>query len=69
MSRIGNKNIEISGYTNKNTEKYKIFQTSNHELLEIFSKSLYPDHVIFLGPGVPLFKSLKSLKNKIAMLE
>lgn len=61
----GNKNIEISGYTNKNTEKYKIFQTSNHELLEIFSKSLYPDHVIFLGPGVPLFKSLKSLKKFI----
>ena len=61
----GNKNIEISGYTQKNDEKYKIFQTSNHKLLEIFSKSLYPDHVIFLGPGVPLFKSSENLKKFI----
>tara|TARA_B100000902_G_C27273815_1_gene897763 strand:- start:180 stop:1205 length:1026 start_codon:yes stop_codon:yes gene_type:complete len=49
--------VEVTDYICKNTEKYRIFQTSDKKLLEIFSKSLYPDHVIFLGPGVPVFKS------------
>ena len=28
-----------------------------------FSKSFYPDHVIFLGPGVPTFEYLNDVNN------
>lgn len=51
-------NVEIPGYFQKKDNKYSIFRSSDSRLLEIFSKSLYPDHVIFLGPGLPVFKSL-----------
>jgi len=49
--------VDVSGYVLKNTEKYSIYCTSDQKLIKIFSKSLYPDHVIFLGPGIPVFKS------------
>ena len=45
----------IGGYIHKNTDKYKLFSTQNEKLFSLFSKSFYPDHVIFLGPGIPTF--------------
>jgi len=42
-----------------------MLEASNRRRVEIVSKSLYHDHVIFLGPGVPLFKSSENLKKFI----
>ena len=47
--------INIDGYMHKNADKYKLFSTQNEKLFSLFSKSFYPDHVIFLGPGIPTF--------------
>ncbi len=55
--------VEVTGYLPKNNEKYNIFRTSDQKLIKIFSKSLYPDHVIFLGPGIPVFKSADDANN------
>ena len=49
----------IDGYIHKNTDKYKLFSTQNEKLFSLFSKSFYPDHVIFLGPGIPTFLEVK----------
>ena len=47
--------VDVYDYELKNTKKYEIFRTSDQKLIQTFSKSLYPDHVIFLGPGLPVF--------------
>ena len=61
----------IGGYIHKNTDKYKLFSTQNEKLFSLFSKSFYPDHVIFLGPGIPTFSEeneanefIQNLKRK-----
>ena len=64
-SEINNYNSEsvIENYSLKNEEKYNLFKTSNKKLFSAFSKSFYPDHVIFLGPGVPTFENLNDVNN------
>ena len=57
--------FNIPEYSQKNDYKYKIFKTENENLLSVFSKSFYPDHVIFLGPGIPLFNSPEDAKDFI----
>ena len=54
---IDQKFLNIPKYIQKNNHKYNIFKTNNESLLLTFSKSFYPDHVIFLGPGITFFKS------------
>ena len=61
----------IDGYMHKNADKYKLFSTQNEKLFSLFSKSFYPDHVIFLGPGIPTFSEeneanefIQNLKKK-----
>lgn len=63
--------IDIDQYELKNAEKYNLFKTDDDKFFSAFSKSFYPDHVIFLGPGVPTFESaqdavtfLDKLKDK-----
>lgn len=51
--------VNLANYNKKTAEKYDIFKTSDDRLIEIFSKSFYPDHVIFLGPGVPFFENIE----------
>ena len=48
----------IVGYIHKNTDKYNLFSTQNEKLFSLFSKSFYPDHVIFLGPGTVSYTHL-----------
>ena len=60
--------LNIPGYTQKNENKYKIFKTDNKNFLSAFSKSFYPDHVAFLGPGIPFFDSLNDAKTFILNL-
>ena len=55
--------VDVYDYELKNTKKYEIFRTSDQKLIQTFSKSLYPDHVIFLGPGLPVFKSADDANN------
>ena len=64
-SEINNYNSEsvIENYSLKNEEKYNLFKTSNKKFFSAFSKSFYPDHVIFLGPGVPTFENLNDVNN------
>lgn len=72
FSNLGvTKDLEIDNYNLKNTEKYALFMTQDEYLYSLFSKSFYPDHVIFLGPGIPTFieksqaeKFIDNLKNK-----
>ena len=61
----------VTDYSQKNDEKYNLFRSADNKLFSLFSKSLYPDHVIFLGPGIPTFlnnedanKFIINLKNK-----
>ena len=54
---IDHKTLNIPKYIQKNNHKYNIFKTNNESLFLTFSKSFYPDHVIFLGPGIPSFKT------------
>jgi len=56
---------DIPNYIQKNEDKYQIFKTTDANLISVFSKSFYPDHVIFLGPGVPFFKLLEDGKKFI----
>ena len=51
--------IDIDQYELKNAEKYNLFKTTDDKFFSAFSKSFYPDHVIFLGPGVPTFESTR----------
>ena len=60
--------LNIPGYTQKNENKYKIFKTDNKNFLFAFSKSFYPDHVAFLGPGIPFFDSFNDAKTFILNL-
>ena len=53
----------IDDYIHKNIDKYKLFSTQNEKLFSLFSKSFYPDHVIFLGPGILTFEYLDDAKN------
>ena len=57
--------LTIPQYIQKNHNKYQIFKTKNEKLLSVFSKSFYPDHVIFLGPGIPLLNSPDDAKKFI----
>ena len=59
----------IGGYIHKNTDKYKLFSTQNEKLFSLFSKSFYPDHVIFLGPGIPTFSEVKEANEFIQNLK
>ena len=59
----------IGGYIHKNTDKYKLFSTQNEKLFSLFSKSFYPDHVIFLGPGIPTFLEVKEANEFIQNLK
>ena len=65
QSDITSQNSEsiIENYSLKNDEKYNLFKTTDKKLFSAFSKSFYPDHVIFLGPGIPTFKYLDDAKN------
>ena len=65
---IDQKFLKIPEYIQKNNHKYNIFKTNNENLLLTFSKSFYPDHVIFLGPGIPLFKSPEDANKFISNL-
>lgn len=63
--------VSVTDYSQKNDEKYSLFKSRDEQLFSLFSKSLYPDHVIFLGPGIPTFlnnedanKFIINLKNK-----
>ena len=59
----------IDGYIHKNTDKYKLFSTQNEKLFSLFPKSFYPDHVIFLGPGIPTFLEDKEANEFIQNLK
>jgi rhamnose utilization protein RhaD (predicted bifunctional aldolase and dehydrogenase) len=59
----------IDGYNHKNTDKYKLFSTQNEKLFSLFPKSFYPDHVIFLGPGIPTFLEEKEANEFIQNLK
>ena len=59
----------IDGYNHKNTDKYKLFSTQNEKLFSLFPKSFYPDHVIFLGPGIPTFLDEKEANEFIQNLK
>ena len=59
----------IGGYIHKNTDKYKLFSTQNEKLFSLFSKSFYPDHVIFLGPGIPTFSEEKEANEFVQNLK
>ena len=59
----------IDGYIHKNADKYKLFSTQNEKLFSLFSKSFYPDHVIFLGPGIPTFSEVKEANEFIQNLK
>ena len=59
----------IGGYIHKNSDKYKLFSTQNEKLFSLFSKSFYPDHVIFLGPGIPTFSEVKEANEFIQNLK
>ena len=59
----------IDGYMHKNADKYKLFSTQNEKLFSLFSKSFYPDHVIFLGPGIPTFLEEKEANEFIQNLK
>ena len=68
IENINDSILNIPGYTQKNENKYKIFKTDNKNFLSAFSKSFYPDHVAFLGPGIPFFDSLNDAKTFILNL-
>jgi rhamnose utilization protein RhaD (predicted bifunctional aldolase and dehydrogenase) len=53
----------LENYSLKNDEKYNLFKSTDKKLFSAFSKSFYPDHVIFLGPGIPTFEYLDDAKN------
>ena len=53
------KAVEIDQYQHKNDKKYDFFKITDDKIFSSFSKSFYPDHVIFLGPGVPTFDHKK----------
>ena len=59
----------IDGYNHKNTDKYKLFSTHNEKFISLFPKSFYPDHVIFLGPGIPTFLDEKEANEFIQNLK
>ena len=50
---------KIKHYNYLDDSKFDIFKSQNNDLYNIFSKSFYPDHVIFLGPGLPCFENYK----------
>ena len=55
--------FDIHQYHLKNDEKYNLFKTTDKKVFSTFSKSFYPDHVIFLGPGIPSFETSQDALN------
>jgi rhamnose utilization protein RhaD (predicted bifunctional aldolase and dehydrogenase) len=60
---------DIDQYYLKNEEKYNFFKTTDEKVFSAFSKSFYPDHVIFLGPGVPSFETTQDAVNFLNKLK
>ena len=61
--------LEIDNYRLKNSEKYRLFMSPDENLYSLFSKSFYPDHVIFLGPGIPTFVEKSQAEKFIGNLK
>jgi len=60
---------DIDEYQLKNDKKYYFFKTTDEKFFSAFSKSFYPDHVIFLGPGVPTFENAEEAVNFLNKLK
>jgi rhamnose utilization protein RhaD (predicted bifunctional aldolase and dehydrogenase) len=60
---------DVDEYQLKNDEKYNFFKTTDEKFFSAFSKSFYPDHVIFLGPGVPTFENAQEAVNFLNKLK
>ena len=66
---IQNSESFIENYSLKNDKKYNLFKTVDKKIFSAFSKSFYPDHVIFLGPGIPTFEYVDDVNNFLSNLK
>jgi rhamnose utilization protein RhaD (predicted bifunctional aldolase and dehydrogenase) len=66
---IQNSESLIENYSLKNDKKYNLFKTVDKKIFSAFSKSFYPDHVIFLGPGIPTFEYVDDVNNFLSNLK
>ena len=60
---------KIGRYSLVKDSKFNIFRSSDKSLHQLFSKSFYPDHVIFLGPGIQTFYSPDEVEIFLSKLE
>ena len=66
---IQNSESLIENYSLKNDKKYNLFKTVDKKIFSAFSKSFYPDHVIFLGPGIPTFEYVDDVNHFLSNLK
>ena len=60
---------KINKYSLLKDKKFNIFRSQDESLQLLFSKSFYPDHVIFLGPGIQTFNNSFEVEIFIRKLE